>query len=253
MRLVRPLAVAILAIILTATPGHLRGQNVAQVWTLVPATGSEAAFEAAFKDHIAWRKANGETWNWDTYQIVTGPNQGQWVVRSGGHEWSDFDDYDAGFGPEGGFTYQATVGQLTASASMTISVGDTTRSRLPDDPDEYNLFNVITWNLKPGSELAFNEAVSKYTEAIAEADLPLYYAIVNPRAGSVGPSVVGVFFEKNWAGFGSDDGVDEVMIEKYGQEGFAEVVEQLSSSIVSNESQIIRIRRDLSIVLDGGM
>ena len=257
MRFVRPLAAAVLAIGLTLAPGQLEAQNVAQTWTLVPASGSAAAFESALKDHMEWRRANGETFSWIMYQVVTGPNQGQYVARSGDHEWSDFDDYDAGFGPEGGVNYQATVGPLTASASMTISVVDTTKVHLPEDAadfDLFNLFNVVTWTLKPGGGRAFNEAVDKYHAAITEADAPLYYVFVNPVAGTTGPSITGVFFEKNWAGFApSDPTIADIMTAKYGEDGFEAIQEQLSSAMVSSESQILRIRRDLSIVLDDGM
>ncbi len=206
------------------------------------------------RDHVEWRKANGETWNWTTYQVVTGPNQGDYVLRSGSHMWADFDEYDAGFGPEGGLAYGATVLSLTASASMVITSSDTTKMRLPDDLAEYNLLNVITWALVPGREAAFNEAIDKYHAAITEADAPIYYVFVNPIAGSTGPSITLVIFEKNWAGFAEDDPtLNEIMTEKYGEDGFAEIVEQISSSIVSEETQIVRLRPDLSIVLDDGM
>ncbi len=254
MRLVRPLAWAILAIGLTLAPGQLRAQNLAQVWTLKPTPGSGAGFEAALRQHMEWRKANGETWNWTMYQIVTGPNQGDYVARSGGHTWADFDAYDAGFGPEGGLNYGATVSPLTASASMTVSITDTTKARLPEDVDEYNLLNVITWTLVPGRGRAFREVVDKYHAAITEADAPFYYVFVNPIAGSTGPSITGVFFEKNWAGFApSDPTLAEIMTEKYGEEEFEAIQEQLNSSVVSTETQILRRRQDLSIVLDDGM
>ncbi len=144
MRLVRPLAAAVLVIGLTLAPGQLQAQNIAQVWTVKPVAGSGAGFESALRDHIAWRKANGETWNWTTYQVVTGPNQGDYVIRSGDHTWADFDEYDAGFGPKGGLAFGAMVLPLTASASMTITATDATKLRLPDDMAEYNLFTVVT-------------------------------------------------------------------------------------------------------------
>ncbi|GMR12663.1 MAG: hypothetical protein BMS9Abin29_0854 [Gemmatimonadota bacterium] len=256
MRLERSLAAAVLAIGLTLAlaPGQLEAQNIAQVWTVKPAAGASTGFESAFRDHMEWRKANGETWNWITYEVVTGPNRGDYIVRSGDHTWADFDEYEAGFGPKGGFSFGATVMPLVASATMTITATDATKLRLPDDMAEYNLFRVITWNLKPGRERAFNKAVDQYHEAITEADAPTYYAFVNPVAGAAGPSVTGVFFEKNWAGFAGDDPtMEEMMIEKYGEDGFAEIVEQISSSMVSSESQVIRVRWDLSIVLDDGM
>ena len=125
---------------------------------------------------------------------------------------------------------------------------------MPDAIGDYNLFQVTTWTLVPGRRQAFNEAIDKYQAAITEADAPFYHAFIDPIAGSTGPSKTGVFFEKNWAGFAADDPtLAEIMTEKYGEEGFAGIVEQITSSFVSTESQILRIRRDLSIVLDEGM
>ena len=254
MRLVRPLAGAILTIGLTLAPGQLRAQNLAQVWTLKPTPGSGAGFEAALRQHMEWRKANGETWNWTMFQIVTGPNQGDYVALSGGHMWADFDEYDAGFGPKGGLNYGATVSPLTASATMTVSATDTTKTRLPEDVDEYNLRNVVTWTLVPGRGRAFREAVDKYHAAITEADAPIYYVFINPIAGSTGPSITGVFLEKNWADFAPiDPTLAEIMTEKYGEEEFEAIQEQINSSVVSTETQILRRRRDLSIVQDDGM
>jgi len=253
MRLVRPLAAAVLAIGLTLASGRLEAQNIAQVWTVKPVAGSGVGFESAFRDHLEWRKANGETWNWITYQIVTGPNQGDYIVRSGDHTWTDFDEYDAGFGPKGGLAFGAMVMPLTASVSLVITATDTSKTRLPDDLNEYSLLNVVTWTLVPGGEAAFNEAIGKYHAAITDADAPVFYAFINPVAGSTGPSITAVIFEKNWAGFAEEGSMNEFMTEKYGEDGFAEIVEQFTSSIVSEETQIIRVRPDLSLFLDDGM
>ena len=150
--------------------------------------------------------------------------------------------------------YQATVGPLTASASMTIGATDTTKVRLPEDMDEYNLLNVVTWRLKPGGDRAFNEAIDKYHAAITEADAPIYYVFINPVAGTIGPSITAVIFQKNWAGFAaSDPTMADIMTEKYGEDGFEAIQEQLNSAVVSSESQIVRLRRDLSLILDDEM
>ena len=49
------------------------------------------AFEMAIKEHIAWRKANGETWQWDVYQVAVGPNVGDYGIRSANHTYADID------------------------------------------------------------------------------------------------------------------------------------------------------------------
>jgi hypothetical protein len=200
-----------------------------------------------------WRLANGETWAWNVYEVLTGPDVGSFVVRSPNHSWADWDAYDAGFGPEGGMGYGAWVAPLTQSVAHRIEATDTTKVRLPDDMDAYNLFQVITWHLKPGSDGAFNEAVGKYHAAITEADYPMYYVFLNNVAGAEdGPAVVGVFLSENWAAFGEgDDGdLEALLLEKYGEEGLMEIGEQFQNSIEAISAQIVRIRRDLSIAPD---
>ena len=57
-------------------------QLISDTWTMVPKAGHEAKFEEAFKKHIAYRKANGDTREWVTWRPVTGDQINSYLVRA---------------------------------------------------------------------------------------------------------------------------------------------------------------------------
>ena len=95
---------------------------------------------------------------------------------------------------------------------------------------------------------ALNETLSKYLEVIDENDLPVYFGFSSVASGSTGPPVVSaVFFEANWAGLDGDDGVQDAMTERYGEEELEELGQQFGESIARVEDFLLRWRRDLSM------
>ena len=65
--------------------------NVALAYVQTVDLQKAAAFEESFKKHLAWRKAQGDTWRWDTWQMVRGEKLGSYYTVSNGHAWKDFD------------------------------------------------------------------------------------------------------------------------------------------------------------------
>ena len=65
--------------------------NVALAYVQTVDLQKAAAFEEGFKKHLAWRKAQGDTWRWDTWQMVRGEKLGSYYTVSDGHAWKDFD------------------------------------------------------------------------------------------------------------------------------------------------------------------
>src|SRR5690349_23285367 len=53
--------------------------------------GMTAQYEQGRAKHMAWHKSQKDTWSWNTYEITTGPNTGDYLVSSCGHPWKDFD------------------------------------------------------------------------------------------------------------------------------------------------------------------
>ena len=84
--------------------------NVAELNIHTPKPGSTDKYEAARKKHMAWHKAQKDTWTWNTWEVVSGPDSGTYYTGSFGHAWKDFDghekfqkddstDFEKGIGP----------------------------------------------------------------------------------------------------------------------------------------------------------
>ncbi len=68
---------------------------LSDVWLLVPKSGMEAEFDAAIKEHVAFRKAQGESRDWSGFRVVIGDNLRPVMFRHCCFDWADQDDYVA--------------------------------------------------------------------------------------------------------------------------------------------------------------
>ena len=228
-----------------------QANNIARLYVVTPKSGMTVEFETALGQHAQWRREHEDPWTWIVHQVTSGANYGDYVIRSGNHSWSDFDAYDAGFGPEGGVHFNATVDPLVESVSSFITERDTTNFRWPDDPNSVNLLQVLRYHLKPGQRETFFQALNKYHQAIVQTNYPIHYAFQNLVNGGPGPAVAGVFPYENWAAFqGPEQTVAQLMAEVYGQEEATAIREQLTSTFTGTESMVIRVRWDLSVIPD---
>ncbi len=226
-----------------------QANNIARIYVLTPKSGMAAEFETALGQHAEWRREHGDPWTWIVHQVTAGANLGDYVIRSGDHSWSDFDAYDAGFGPEGSVHFNATVDPLMESVSSFITASDTTNVRWPDDPNSINLLQVRRYDLKPGQRPTFFQAINKYHQAIVQTNYPFHYAFANLVSGGPGPAVTVVFPYENWAAFqGPEQTPFQLMVEVYGQEEATAIFEQFFSTFTGTENWVIRVRWDLSVI-----
>ncbi len=155
------LVVSTAAVMLTGIiPAHAQDATYARRDAVTPKDGMVAQFEAALKAHVQWRNENNDPWTWGVSTVEVGEALGQFGIRSGGHSWADFDAYDAGFGPEGLVHWNATVAPLVESISSRITTANPAISNQPPAGRATAFVNIQTFQLRPGRELQFNEAVA---------------------------------------------------------------------------------------------
>jgi quinol monooxygenase YgiN len=252
MRMPKFLLATLLCLGLTLFAESAQSQNISTGYTVTPKSGAGLEFEAAWRQHVEWRKQNNDPWSWDTWQVVSGPNLDEYVIRSAGHSWADFDAYEASeFTALADEHFYETVLPFMGSVSNTMSATDTSLVHLPADPTAINLADVTTFHLKPDQGEAFNEVMTAFHEAVVQHDSPLYYVVASPVGGSTGPSVTLVVLAEKWADFEEPDpSIFELMVQTYGEERAGELFQQFAGSFTSTENVILRLRRDLSM-LDG--
>lgn len=81
----------LLVFLLSHTTGHTQDNTIGQFVFWKPKEGLEQKFEAGYKQHLLWHKANNDPWGWYGWYVVSGARLGQFVDATVGHTWSDFD------------------------------------------------------------------------------------------------------------------------------------------------------------------
>ena len=171
--------------------------------------------------------------------------------RTGGHRWADFDEY---FNPEfhevAGPHWAATVQPLVESSKNAIDQRNQGLSHVPEAGDEYTLFNVSRFFLKPDMQESFMEVIGEFHRVITEADLPFYYIMSTPAAGGDGPTMSIVGFAKSWSEFAEDPAVNQALLEEFGEECEQEMSRKFAAGFHYFENYVVMARPDLS---SGGM
>lgn len=250
----KSLVLAFLALFTLAWfPAGTHAQDLARFWKFTAKPGHQAGFEGALKAHMEFRASQDDPWTWHTYQVIVGEELGTYYVASWNHSWADFDAY--GEWPNGGNAgrhFQATVFPLLKHQSTEISQSNRSMERMPADPSSISLVNVTTFHIIPAKQRQFYETIMKFHEAIVEADVPFYYASDYLVAGGKGPVFSLAGFGENWADFTDPDPtMEQIMVEKYGEEEAMKIFDAFSGSFSHWDSMILMTRRDLSS--PGGM
>jgi len=243
------LVVATAALTLTGVTAHAQDATYARTYQVTPKDGMIAQFEAALQAHVRWRSENNDPWNWGVSTVEVGETLGRYGIRSGGHSWADFDAYDAGFGPEGLVHWNATVAPLVQSMSSAITTQNQAISNPPPAGRASAFVNVVTFQLRPGRELQFTQAITSATEILMEHDFGGYWVWSSAvSGGGPGPSMSLVSFHTSWADMAEPDPTFEaIMMQELGQDGFMEWNSELGQTYRGVESITLRLRPDLSV------
>jgi len=151
--------------------------NIADRWVLWPKAGHAKEFEAAVKEHAAWRKKAGEPFSWLTYQPIAGTDLTYYVIRSDNHGWKDFDAEEAwSMKAKVEDAYRQQVGVHVEREEHYYEETDTAHSHWTDSKD-YRYVGVTSWRPKSGSRSDLMAALDKIQKAVADEKWPYPYRI----------------------------------------------------------------------------
>jgi hypothetical protein len=200
---------------------------------------------------MEYRESLGDPWSWWIYEVVVGEDVGKIIAASWNHTWEEFDAYEAWEGgTAAGNHFQATVLPLAEKMTTKISQSIPEIDRRSEDPNaQTNLVFVQDFHLAPGGQMAFNEAVGKWHEAMTAANVPFYYTANFLVAGGKGPVISMAGLGGSWADFADPDpSTEQIMVEHFGEEEAMAIYQQFSESVAYTESFVVRYREDLSNV-----
>jgi len=237
--------VASLIAIVVSVPAVAQTANLTRQLFVEPKLGMTAEFETALKAHIEWRKSNNDPWTWSTYSVVNGDDFGQYVIRSTGHSWSDFDAYgtwETRTGDAQHFT--STVMPFVESFRQNISSLNLGLSRPVADISAMRLFRIVFMDLS--SPRDWLGASAKITAAAEQTNWSERWFISQVANGGSDDAVLN-FPAENWAGFEPPKrSILEMLTEAYDADEATAIMDQVEQSIRSRVTSIVQFRPDLS-------
>ena len=221
--------------------------NMGRVFVTVPRPGMAQQYEEGRKRHMDWHRKQGDTWTWDTWQVETGQASGAYVTGTFGHQWKDFDAWEAKYGK----------GDLAdAAVNLSPSTGGGTNgfwiylaevSRPSDSKEPPKMAEVLHFMVNMDGEKAFNGAIRKIHEAIGKTNWPVRYTWYELFNGGEHPHFVLVFPRNSWAEMAPQEVSFEAMLEKaYGEAEAETILTSLLKSVHHESSEVLLYRPELS-------
>ena len=207
-----------------------------------------AQYEAGRKKHMGWHKAQGDTWAWDVFEIMTGPDSGGYIIASGNHQWADFDTWLAKFGD--GDTADAAASMAGAQGGSVTSYWTqlSSVSRLPPANERLPLLTLTVYRVKPGSDGALLTAITKLNAALDAAKFPvrsIWYRLSN--GGDV-PSYAVVSPRANMAALGPVPSLLETVEKQLGKAASDALAKSFFDNVTGATTELLQRRADLSYV-----
>ena len=126
------LVVVSLSLLALPAVGQEEGGNVGMIHCLKVQPSAQVRLEEALKKHVDWHRTQKDTWAWNTWTVVTGPDSDQICTGTFGHKWEDFDnpsvspeadnaDAMATWGPSSPATRRASGSSCPSSAAPLTS------------------------------------------------------------------------------------------------------------------------------------
>jgi len=221
-------------------------ESVCEVHVNKVKPGMTAQYEQGRAKHMAWHKAQNDTWSWNTYEITTGPDTGSYLVSSCGHAWKDFDTREK-FNIADSQNAQASMGNTMAGETMSYYV---LRQELSDTPKPAipPYFSVVFFHLKADGVNDFRSGVKQVNEAYTKTNTPrhptYWYTLVS---GGMGPEMV-LVQERNSIGDmapTTPKTLDEIVKEASSDQGTT-ALSTLRKAIDHTNSTLLHYRPDLS-------
>jgi len=207
--------------------------------------GMAAQYESGRAKHMAWHKSQSDTWSWQTWEITTGENTGNYLIASCGHTWKDFDAREK-FNVADSANANATMGNTLAGETMTYYTVRPDLGPPSKTTTTPAYLSVIYFHLKPEGIAEFNDSVKKITSAMSKVDdrPSTWYSLAN---GGRSPEVVLVQERKSIGDLASTSPktMEQVLQEAYGDQGAA-ILSSVRKGYYSSNSELLHFRPDLS-------
>jgi hypothetical protein len=244
------MALTALAIIFWLAPVQAQDEEndgVAELIFITPVEGQGEALEAAIADYHHWVADKEGHFEYNWYAVVTGKRTGEYVARSGNHNWEDLDaTYD--WEEEAAQMFEANVAPLIAKLERRVTEDMTDFDYWPESFDGYTHITVDNWYVKTGQYGKFRSGLETIHKALTEANFGTYYAFISTVSGGHGNEITLVTPRKGWADMADNDPsfFDIVSEALGGPEEFQSFMSDWGSTYKVGGNQMVRLLPEAS-------
>lgn len=222
-------------------------ESIARLAMITPKAGHSKTLIQAITDYHHW-VANFEghhEYQW--YRVVTGPNTGKFMARTGNHQWADFDaEYD--WQEEAGNVFDSNVAPHIESMHVEYTSEMTEFSHWPESFEGYSHYSVQEWYVKGGQYSKFRKGLKTIVDALKAGGFPNYWGFFSVESGGHGGQIRLVGANKGWSDLSDPDpSFYKIMSEALGgQEAFDSFMADWGSTFKSGMSQMLVYMPDAS-------
>lgn len=247
---------SLVAVALLLAPAAVSAQDspppLAEMWILHPKPEHGDEFRAAVKEHMAFRKENGDPRAWQAYTPMLGDALGRLAVRFCCIAWADVDAYrEWSMGAKAvSEHFDEHVAPHVERAEHYFESMDWDNSHWSEDGGPYRVFAVTEFHVKSGHRAEFDAALDKMSQIAIDqgwASDSRSWLWTSRIGGSPQTSVV--VPHRDFASFDlGEDTFFRFLSEKMGsEEKAAELFQQFDGALAGTDFQIWVHREDLSM------
>ena len=215
--------------------------GIATVITITPKAGHEETLVKAITDYHHWVAQFEGHFEYTWYEILTGPDTGKYIARSGNHNWSDFDaKYD--WQKESGKVFETNVAPHVESMSNVMTQDMPEFSHWPEDFEGYTHFQVQQWYVKNGQYGKFRRGLKKVVDTLKAGNFPGHWGFNSVSSGGHGTQINLVTAHKGWSDMAEKEPTffDVMSAALGGAEEFDTFMNDWGTTFKEGRSQMVR-------------
>ena len=208
----------------------------------------KADYEAARRQHMQWHKTHNDPWEWDVFEIMTGPDTGGYIIASGNHQWRDMEEWNARNAAADGADSLAQMGFAITSSERSYWTQLNSISRLPPQGERLPLATVTYYRTRPGSDRAVRAAIGRVNAALDAGNYPLSTIWYVLASGGEGPTFALLTPRTGLGEMAPTPSLLEVLTTQLGRARAEALMASFFENVTSTSSEMLRRRLDLSYI-----
>jgi len=220
--------------------------NIVRATINTPMPGMRAAYEEGVKRHQQWHREHKDTWTYNVWEQVSGPGTGNYVHRTAGHHWADFDQsrFDA---QAHSANAAENIWKHRAATETQFSFLVRSLSTIAERDGPPAMVVVNTVKLKPDKGPLLASAVREIREARKKVGKSREFYVNWLVNSGINGTLMMVSPRENWADRGGPWGENRAVLTEVHGEGQARLImDRFSEAIEESTSAVFKYRPDLS-------